>query len=62
MATTTLTSTERLKSRVITALFFVTMVEYSKYKHLKVSKPAEYVLHVELNRPKKLNAQNREYV
>jgi delta(3,5)-delta(2,4)-dienoyl-CoA isomerase len=29
---------------------------YSSFKHFNVSSPAEYVAHVEINRPKKMNA------
>ena len=30
------------------------------YKHFKVTFPAEYVAHVEFNRPEKMNALNPE--
>lgn len=32
------------------------MPEYADFKHFLVSSPAEYVAHVEINRPQKLNA------
>ena len=32
------------------------MQEYASFKHFLVSSPAEYVAHVEINRPQKLNA------
>ncbi|KAK9469271.1 ClpP/crotonase-like domain-containing protein [Lipomyces arxii] len=35
------------------------MADYAKFSNFKVSAPAEYVLHVEINRPKKMNAFNQ---
>lgn len=32
------------------------MQDYSQFKHFNVSSPSEYVAHVEINRPQKLNA------
>jgi delta(3,5)-delta(2,4)-dienoyl-CoA isomerase len=32
------------------------MASYSKFKHFLISSPAEYIVHVQVNRPEKLNA------
>ena len=36
------------------------LAEYAQYKTLNVTQPSEYVVHVEMNRPEKLNAMNKE--
>jgi len=36
------------------------LADYAQYKTLNVTQPAEYVVHVEMNRPDKLNALNKE--
>ncbi|ANB11565.1 hypothetical protein AWJ20_4385 [Sugiyamaella lignohabitans] len=36
------------------------MTDYSSYKYYRVTKPAEFVLHVEFNRPKVRNAVHRD--
>lgn len=38
------------------------MTDYSKFNCFQVSKPSEFVLHVQFNKPKKLNAVNQECV
>ncbi|XP_043208128.1 delta(3,5)-Delta(2,4)-dienoyl-CoA isomerase, mitochondrial-like, partial [Amphibalanus amphitrite] len=36
------------------------LADYAQYKTLNVTQPSEYVVHVEMNRPEKLNALNKE--
>lgn len=37
-------------------------MSYPSYEVLQVSRPAEHVVHVQLNRPDKSNAMNRAFI